>query len=124
MTGRLDAVDLSEDVLLLVLHRADRPLSLDVLRDRAEAVDTTPFVFDAVVEHNEAFIQALRMFEGLGFIEKNGIKADLTERGRFMAAHLENALTSEQAAALEESQATSAEAATSETRALDGVSES
>lgn len=104
MTGRLDQVDLATDVYLLAIHRTDGSIALTDLHEHLKNVDPTPFAFDALIADQARvadFVEGLRMFEGIGLLEKTGHEVSLTEIGERMAEHLEDALDADEDNALQ-----------------------
>lgn len=100
MTGRLDRVDLQSDLVLVFLEQAAGDPTVVGLYARLLYVDTDSFVFDDVYADPDAYIEDLRMFESLGFLEMQGHNVQLTGHGSRTAAILKSELTDDQDAAL------------------------
>lgn len=99
VTGRLDAVDLKSDMLLIALHDADGGVDLPDLHAHLSDVDMEPFVFDGY-DDVPAVVEDLRMFASIGFATADDDGVHLTERGTHMADLLMRELDDAQADAL------------------------
>lgn len=88
MTGRLDAVDLPADVVLLAAARHDGPIPFDTLVERVTTADVADVPFDT--PDADTIIDAVAMFRQIGFVDvdtERGTVA-LTDPAVAMANHL------------------------------------
>jgi hypothetical protein len=103
MAGRLDAVDLQSDVLLVALYDMGPYHVEDLLADLRD-VDTDAFPFDSLYDDSDAFVDDGVMFDQLGFVTPadSGQHVELSERGQVMASILLDELSEAQWRALQD----------------------
>lgn len=106
MAGRLDAVDLPSDVLLIAVYDQG-PWDIVDLLSALQDVDTDAFpAFDGLYVSDDAasMVDDLLMFGRLGFTSKpdgDGQHVAITERGSVMASILLDELSEDQWRALQ-----------------------
>jgi hypothetical protein len=102
MVGRLDAVDLDTDLVLLVLDR--QALTPDELEHVLEAVDTDPFVFDSVDSTPDELGGYMSFFDRIGYLEITDDRERITldAAGEVMVAELDRMLDDDQEAAIDD----------------------
>lgn len=98
MTGRLDAVDLKSDLLLIGLISGPKPP--EKLYDTLNELDFEPFVFEWYNDVDEMG-EDVGMFILMEFITASDKKLKLTDTGRNMATILKQQLDSKQTSVLE-----------------------